>query len=346
MNKLIHTVLVALICTLTLNISAWADNYTSAIMIGSGATKDEAIQDAIRNAVETATGVFVYSTTEVSNFALVKDKIVTASKGYVKDFKVLEETKNEGIFFVKLDVSVDTASIKSVIKREIKTTTYDDALKDYATITSIVERNKKYAEILKSISSRPIDELYQVNFTGYEIVDAGTTSADVILKFRIAQNRFLWDIYYDTLKQISNNGSYVGDNHIIINYNIVKEHAWGFDIAGERLHLHKDFNDYIIKPRQVTIAYKLLDMSFTLKPFCLYDKYINNREDGRSKWVYVNDMASKKITKDSVGYFIGSEGFEYKVRHTIKNIEDLKKLPFVKVTLKDVAQKPIDYEFR
>jgi len=347
MNKIIYTIFAALLYTMTLASGVWAENTSTAIMIGQGGTREVAIQDAIRKAVETAAGVFVYSTTEVNNFMLVKDKIITASKGYVKDFKILEETNKEGVVFVKLDVNVDTEGIKSIIKRDIKTATYDDALKDYAAITSIVERNKKIAEILESISSRPLNELYLVDYAGYEIVDAGTTSADVILKFRIVQNNFLWDIYYDALRQISNNKkNYTGDNFVVIDYKVAKEHKWGFDVSGEKLYLHKDFNKYIIKPRRVTISFELLNNSYKLKPFRLYDKCINNQEDGENKWIHASESVTKHIKNESVGYFLGADGFEYRIRHTINNIDDIKKLPFVKVTLKDVAQRSIDYKFK
>lgn len=325
---------------------AWAANST--VMTGQGTTKDEAIQDAIRNAVESATGVFVYSASEVKDFKLVRDQIVTASRGYVKDYKLLSESKGEGIVFVTLNVSVDTAAIKSVIKRDMKTTTYEDALKDYSSVASLVERNKKYAEILKSISSRPLNELYNVNFSGYEIVSAGTTSADVILKFNITPNNFLWDTYYETLRLIgSSQGNYRSDNHVIIKYSIVKERQSGLDIAGERIYFHNDFNNYIINPRHVTVVCGLPDGEFHLKPFIIYDRYIDKRDyhDRNVIHIHLDQAVSRKVSKNTVGFFMGNEGYIFKVRHTLKNIDDIKKLPSVKVTLKDVAQKNITYKW-
>lgn len=340
--------IIIVVFVLSITTCIWAADYGATVMVGQGATKDEAIQDAIRNAVESATGVFVYSTSEVKDFKLVKDQIITASKGYVKDFKLISESKGDGIVFVTLNVSVDTAAIKAVIKREIKTTTYEDALKDYAAISSLVERNKKYAAILKSISLRPLNELYNVNFSGYEIVSAGTKSADVILKFNIAPNSFLWDTYYETLRLIASNyGRTASDNHIIINYNIVNKYKWGFDLAGERIYFHEDFNDYIIKPQQVAVTFELSDGIFKLQPFLIYDKYIDNRnyQEKNIIWIHQDETATIKISDDSVGYFMGNEGFEFKLRHTFKNIDDIKKITSVKVYLKDVAQKNADYKW-
>lgn len=339
----------AVVFVLSLTICSWATDYPSVVMIGQGATKDEAIQDAIRNAVESATGVFVYSASEIRDFRLVKDQIVTASRGYVKDFKILAESKSEGVFFVKLNVSVDTAAIKSAIKRDMKTTTYEDALKDYASISSIAERNRKYAEILKSISSRPLDELYKVDFAGYEILNAGTTSADVVLKFRIAPNSFLWNTYYEVVRQIgSNHSRYASENHIIINYNIGGESdKWSFEITGERIYFHEEFNNYIIMPRQVTMICELPEGEFRLKPFRVYDKYLDKRDYPERDviWIHLSELVYRNAGQNSVGFFMGTEGYELKLRHTFKNIDDIKKLPSVKVSLKDVGQKTIAYKW-
>src|SRR3989338_7274939 len=85
---------------------------TTVSIIGRGTTKEDAIQDALRNAVEKATGVFVYSTTDVENFQLVKDKIVTASRGYVKDYKITEDKKYEDIIILTVNVTVNDEAIK------------------------------------------------------------------------------------------------------------------------------------------------------------------------------------------------------------------------------------------
>jgi len=176
-------ILLVLIVILILVSHAFCSTGTSTISTGVGVTKEEAIQDALRKAVESVTGVFVYSTSEVKDFTLVRDEIVTASKGYVKEFKIISDSKVESSYFVTLNVYVDTAGIQSTISRNIKTSTYEDVIRDYAATTSVIEKNIKLLEVLKSISSRPLEELYPVQYSGYEIVDAGTKSVDVVLKF-------------------------------------------------------------------------------------------------------------------------------------------------------------------
>lgn len=75
---------------------------------GVGDNKDAAIKDAFRNAVEQVVGIYVNSSTVVSNSQVELDKIYANSEGYITDFKVLRMAyKGEGCH-VQVLVDVDT----------------------------------------------------------------------------------------------------------------------------------------------------------------------------------------------------------------------------------------------
>lgn len=75
---------------------------------GVGDNKDDAIKDAFRNAVEQVVGIYVNSSTVVSNSQVELDKIYANSEGYITDFKVLRTAyKGEGCH-VQVLVDVDT----------------------------------------------------------------------------------------------------------------------------------------------------------------------------------------------------------------------------------------------
>lgn len=346
------------IITILLSASAaFASNTIS--IIGQGATKDHAIQDGLRKAVESATGVFVYSSSEVKNFTLVKDQIITAARGYVKTFDIKDEFKNDGLVIVKLNVAVDTDKIKTMIRRDVKAITYEDALKDYAAIANQLERNRKYAEILKSISSKPLNELYSIDLTSYKILYAGVNTADIVLSFRIAKNDYLWSVYYAALNQVGSdkgyyNGPFDGDSNMILNYKISADHNTYYELVGTRIFLHKDLNNYIIHPKKAEILYKLSlpknnegfierfsklmgtskEVTYSIGPFYIYDNYISNQDD--YKYILQDETACKNNKDKCSGYFIDNNGFEYKIRHESMNVEEIKNLPFIKATLKEI----------
>jgi hypothetical protein len=60
------------------------------------AARDEAILDGLRKAVEQGIGTFITSRTEVKDFAVISDKILSESRGYIKEYKIIKEGKEEG----------------------------------------------------------------------------------------------------------------------------------------------------------------------------------------------------------------------------------------------------------
>lgn len=72
----------------------------------TAASRDEALQDALRNAVEQGVGTYVSSETIVKNFTVVEDNIYSKSKGYIKNYDVIREGVSEGIYEVEIKASV------------------------------------------------------------------------------------------------------------------------------------------------------------------------------------------------------------------------------------------------
>ncbi len=55
---------------------------------GEGQTKQDAIKCALRNAVENAVGIVLVSSTEINNYRLSKDQILTFSNALVSDYSI------------------------------------------------------------------------------------------------------------------------------------------------------------------------------------------------------------------------------------------------------------------
>ncbi len=77
MKKLI----ILLTCLFTLNAFAQDDKTVTLVVSGQGKTQDEARQNALRSAIEQAFGTFISSKAEMLNDNLIKDEIVSISKG-------------------------------------------------------------------------------------------------------------------------------------------------------------------------------------------------------------------------------------------------------------------------
>ncbi len=76
-------------------------------------SKADAIRQAQRAAVEQAVGVFIHSQTEVENFAVKKDKILSRTQGYVTRFTVLNaKTESDNTFTVSIRAVISLDKIK------------------------------------------------------------------------------------------------------------------------------------------------------------------------------------------------------------------------------------------
>lgn len=83
---------------------------------GEGSSRDQAMQAAMRSAVEKGIGTFVTSDTMVKNFQLIQDKIFSHSQGYVTAYTTLKEERPEGKFIITIKANVDTKILKDDIE--------------------------------------------------------------------------------------------------------------------------------------------------------------------------------------------------------------------------------------
>lgn len=75
--------------------------------------RDNAIQDALRKAVEQAVGTMVSSETLVENFQVVRDNIYNKSQGYVKEYKIVKESPGKDLYTVTIMATVSTDNLKN-----------------------------------------------------------------------------------------------------------------------------------------------------------------------------------------------------------------------------------------
>ena len=108
-----------LIVILTINFCAFSqdDKTVTLTVTGQGQTKDEAKQNALRDAIEQAFGTFISSNTEILNDELVKDEVVSVSNGNIKNYKIISEIKIPDIgYAVSLEAEVSVSKLTAFVK--------------------------------------------------------------------------------------------------------------------------------------------------------------------------------------------------------------------------------------
>lgn len=92
-----------------------------AILAGDMAlARDKAIKDAQRNAVEITVGVLIDSETLSRNYSIVKDEIYSRATGYVQDYKILEERKEDGLLRLAIQARVRLGPLQEDLDRVIE----------------------------------------------------------------------------------------------------------------------------------------------------------------------------------------------------------------------------------
>jgi|GEM_PF-6714550 len=77
---------------------------------GVGTSRELALKDGLRSAVEKAVGTLITSETAVSNSTLIRDNVLSYSAGYVEDYKVVSEELSLGQ--VRMNLTVQVSSLK------------------------------------------------------------------------------------------------------------------------------------------------------------------------------------------------------------------------------------------
>jgi hypothetical protein len=81
---------------------------------GEGANAEEALIAAKRNAIEKGIGTILLSQTEIENFQVKKDQIITKTMGSVKSYEKISEGKTDvGYYEVKIKAVLSRSSINS-----------------------------------------------------------------------------------------------------------------------------------------------------------------------------------------------------------------------------------------
>lgn len=86
---------------------------TQVEVLGFGQNRNDALQDALRNAVGEAAGVALVAETSMENFVVLKDAISTRTEGYVTAYQVISEGAKGENYEINIRASVSLEPLKA-----------------------------------------------------------------------------------------------------------------------------------------------------------------------------------------------------------------------------------------
>ncbi|MGH7452934.1 MAG: hypothetical protein ACRENG_16415 [bacterium] len=126
------------------------------------AARDQAIDDAMRKAVQQALGTFIKSETLVQNFQLVDDRILSWSAGYVKKYDILREGK----------IPIDTYEVQMRATVNLSELRLDDDA-----LTALIE--KENPRVMVMIAEQNVGEANRLQYFEVDLTAAETAIIDV-----------------------------------------------------------------------------------------------------------------------------------------------------------------------
>lgn len=100
---------------------AWAGDMTTVSAEGisviqngnTAAARDNAVNDALRKAVEQAVGTMISAETVAENYTVLQDRVYSKTRGYVRSYDVLSEMPEGQLYRVRVSAEVGAAEIEN-----------------------------------------------------------------------------------------------------------------------------------------------------------------------------------------------------------------------------------------
>jgi len=130
---------------------------------GVGVDKDSAVRDAMRNAVENVIGTYIDSRTLVDKSVVALDEIYAKSQGFVKNIRILKESKSNKNYRVIARINVDTNPNAQLMNRLNMILLLNDPrisiIVDYHENYSYNDQKEKYPKICEGAINNKLVEL-------------------------------------------------------------------------------------------------------------------------------------------------------------------------------------------
>ncbi len=163
---------------------------------GAGATRDEAVRDAFRNAVRQVVGTYVDEETSIQNDEIISDKVLTYSDGIVKKYQELAVAEKNGIWRAKIVASVERGKVVERLRTAKVAIKEVDGPGLFAEVVTGLEKSKTSAEMIdRALGKFPLDCLTATMEGKPEVVEKSETGATIRLTIRVAADLKAYDSF-------------------------------------------------------------------------------------------------------------------------------------------------------
>jgi hypothetical protein len=172
---------------------------------GEGANRDQALDNAFKNAVTKATGVVLSSENEARNDVLTKDDLLSYSSGFVSSFEVVKEQATDTGY--KVEIAAKIASNKIANRILGRSTGQADVSSKsqqvYAQASTVLRERSAGDSLLKSLMADYPHNSFVVKARGLNLGIDQNRNTIVTIPLHIKWAPGYLDAFEDTVKYVS-----------------------------------------------------------------------------------------------------------------------------------------------
>ncbi len=187
--------------------SASTDDQVEVISQGIGIDADAALRNAYSNAIQQALGLYVDAETLIENDQIIKDQVLTHSRGLIKEVTTVSEGASDGLFNVTIRARVLRQPLMEKVSPMLKATAKIDGTSMHAAIVT-EQRQTQDAGALFAEAIKPMigPGLFDFEFAGKPELDEKDQSRLLVpVKLKINRDRYkvAEQALLDVLNQVS-----------------------------------------------------------------------------------------------------------------------------------------------
>jgi hypothetical protein len=172
----------------------------SVVAEGLGASPDEAIKDAYRNAVRQVVGAVVDAETLVNDDEVIDDKVLTYSDGFIKTYEEVVGSKSvkSGIHRIKIKAVVERRSVVAELKAANITMKEVDGKGMFAEIVSKQSGEANATELIKK-SLADLPKLLTAKISGEPNYDR--TTSELVVMVEVTPDEIAYKVFAKRLEE-------------------------------------------------------------------------------------------------------------------------------------------------
>jgi hypothetical protein len=175
------------------------------LVTGSGTTPDEADKNALSAAIERVVGVLVDAESLVKNDEVVRDQVLTFSRGYINEYQEIRRWEENGLHYATIAANVSVTKLGEKLKQVpgIATKVIDGGL-----LKNLLEIDRQNEELAREVFRRAVagfkpDKLLTLTMLDkLPVVKDTGAKVTLTVDYRLSSNLDAWKTLHADLKTV------------------------------------------------------------------------------------------------------------------------------------------------